>query len=373
MLAVTESLPVGPRSILAPQSRESRSVPTAFERASSHSKAHWYPSARTAVQAALRDAGIEGDDEVLLPGYTCHAVDEAVSRTATPVYVDVHRDSTLDLGAASEQVTPDTAAIVPTHLYGIECDMDAVSRFASDHGIVVIEDAAQALANLFTSEQIGTRADYTAFSFRFYKEITAFTGGLLLGEQGDRSPQPHSIRFGRGRLLGIWALDRLFASLPGRVYQPLREHLLDPFARSASAPAEPPPPGRPDDWTRRVLSVQIEELDDRVAARKRNATCYDDLLPDDLERVGSSRPSSLFRYPVRIPDGHRDALLRQARRRGIGCSSMYAYTVSPMGDCPTADTLAAEILHLPVHAGLDRTDVSTLARTVTSLWQELGP
>jgi dTDP-4-amino-4,6-dideoxygalactose transaminase len=366
MLAVTESLPVGPREILRPPA--GGGALHRFAAASSSPAAHWYPSARTAVQAALRDAGVDG--EVLLPGYTCHAVDAAVSAVAEPVYVDVTEDCTIDLDAARDRVSTETGAVVPTHLYGIECEMAAVADFAAEDGLVVVEDAAQALSNLFVSEAVGTHADYTACSVRFYKEVTAKTGGVLLGPERETGPATPRLR-DRTDLLGVWLFDRTLASLPGRLYEPLREHVLDPLARDADAPDSAPDPRNVDDWSDRLLAAQLDAVEDRVAARTHNAAVYDDVLPAAIDRPGSDRPGTHFRYPIRVPDGQRDTLLTRARRRGIGCSPMYAYTVSPDGACPTADRLAGEILHLPVHSGLSDDEVAQIAHTVTALWYGL--
>ncbi|MFB6195508.1 MAG: DegT/DnrJ/EryC1/StrS family aminotransferase [Haloplanus sp.] len=372
MFAVTERLPLTVSAVLQPPAG-GPPFPATLRDASAHAAADWFPSARTALRHALVDAGVGPDEEVLLPGYTCHAVDRAVASVATPVYVDVTDGFGMDVDDAARSVTDRTAAVVPTHLYGIPCEMPAIADLAAEHDLTVVEDAAQAVSTLYRSAAVGTHGDYTVCSFRFYKEVTGYKGGLLLsdgldaavdGRRGDTS------RHKRTRLAAVWLADALLSSLPGRLYAPLRGAVLDPLSRSAG-PVEETPPQRLDDWTARLLSAQIASIDERVTARRRNADVYDDCLPDPFRRPPRSDESTVFRYPVLVPEGHRDELCRRLRTRGIGASTMYAYTISPDGECPTADRLAARVLDLPVHAGLDDGDVAAVAETVSDVWESL--
>jgi dTDP-4-amino-4,6-dideoxygalactose transaminase len=268
----------------------------------------------------------------------------------------------MDKDLVREQMTADTSAIIPTHLYGIECDVSEIAAIAADHDVTVIEDAAQAAGNIFFSKQVGQAADYTAISVRYFKEMTAYSGGLLLGGEADETVDEQ--RFKRERFLGIAAADRLLRAIPGQLYDPLRAHILDPIARSESSDVGEAKPIQPSNWTLTILATQVADLELRRTQRQRNAAIYDETLPTGLGRPPTQDTASLFRYPVLVPHSERDQLCRRLRQQGIGCSTMYAYTVAPDGACPNAERLAAEVLNLPVHAGLHTGDIATIADAV---------
>lgn len=368
MLAVTEHIPVGLETILRPRST-GVDMPDRLATRTGLSEWAWFPSCRAAIRHALVDAGIESDDEVILPAYTCYAVAQVVDSVATPVYADVTSTGLLDIDAVGDAVSSATVAILPTHLYGFTCDIADLAEIADDHDLLVIEDAAQALANALLGETVGRYGDYCAFSFRFYKEVTSYTGGLLLGASGE--PTEHGFTDDRWRLVTAWLMHRLLSSLPGRLYQPLRGRVLDPLARRSSNSASPSPPRSIDEWTRRILGAQLAAIEDRVATRRLNAAIYREALPDGLRRPPEQEGATYFRYPIRVPDGERDGLLSSLRRRGIGCSPMYSYTVAPSGTCPMADRVADQMLNLPVHAGLTRVDIERIVEEVAECWESL--
>ncbi|MBO4247104.1 DegT/DnrJ/EryC1/StrS family aminotransferase [Halomicrobium sp. IBSBa] len=320
-------------------------------------------SCRAALVYALEHAGVDGD-EVLLPGYTCYAVQSAVEAVGTPVYVDVTEDFAIDIDKAKQKVTNETAAIVPVHPYGLPCDMESVASLAEEHDLTVVEDAAQALGTHLTTNAVGTHSDYCVFSLRFYKDVTVFKGGLVLSED---LPAPNSLNrptARRTKLLGIWMVDRVLNALPGRVYEPVRRHVLDPVSRDSSAGVPDPAPTTLSKWDRRLLGQQLAALPDRIETRRQHARRYDKLLPDDLKQPNATETHSYFRYPVLVEETRREDLCRALRKRGVGCSPMYAYTIAPDDTCPRAHELSHRVLNLPVHAGISDTRVRRISKLV---------
>jgi dTDP-4-amino-4,6-dideoxygalactose transaminase len=372
MQATTEYIPVSLSTVLRPPATgdtDSFGANLPFDRTD------WYPSCRAAILAALSRAGLDEDDEVILPGYTCYAVDSAVKEVATPVYVDVEADFAIDAGAVRDVITERTAAILPTHLYGFECEMKTIASIADKHDLLIVEDAAQAFGNTVVDGTVGTYGDATAFSFRFYKEATVFKGGVLATDRttfnNAGTPAQSDSWTNRSKMTGAWIFDWMLQHLPGRLYQPLRKRVLDPLARLGSGTLGETGRQNLREWTGRMLVAQIKSLPERVETRRCHAEHYHNLLPDSLDHPPVQPGATYFRYPIQVPATIRGAVVTQLRRRGIGCSPMYAYTVSPDGECPTADRIADRIVNLPVHAGLDDEDVEVIAAEVTAVLDEL--
>ena len=132
-----------------------------------------------ALSLALLAAGIGPGDEVIVPGHTFIASALGVVHAgATPVFCDVDDPTGLiDVDRAAAAVTARTAAILPVHLYGQVCDMDAVSALARRHGLFVLEDAAQAHGAMLGERRAGGLGDAAGFSFYPSKNLGALGDG----------------------------------------------------------------------------------------------------------------------------------------------------------------------------------------------------
>ena len=138
-------------------------------------------SCTAALHLCLIAAGIGAGDEVITTAMTFVATANAVVHTgATPVLVDCDRDTGLiDPARVAAAVTPRTRAIVPVHLYGRPCDMDALMEIAARHRLTVIEDAAHAVEARYRGRKIGAIGHMTAFSFYVTKNLTTGEGGMV--------------------------------------------------------------------------------------------------------------------------------------------------------------------------------------------------
>lgn len=135
-----------------------------------------------ALHLALVALGIGPGDEVIVPDLTFAASASAVIHAgATPVLVDVERTSwTLDLDKAAAAIGPRTRAIMPVHLYGQPADMDGVKALADRHGLLVVEDAAEALGSTWKGRRVGSFGDASTFSFFANKIVTTGEGGMAV-------------------------------------------------------------------------------------------------------------------------------------------------------------------------------------------------
>jgi perosamine synthetase len=135
-----------------------------------------------ALHLALVALGIGKGDEVIIPDFTMIATAFAVCYTgATPVFVDADPDTwNIDTTKIEEKITPRTKAIIPVHLFGLMCDMDAINAIAKKHNLKVLEDAAEAHGAEYKGRRAGSCSDLAAFSFFANKNITTGEGGMVV-------------------------------------------------------------------------------------------------------------------------------------------------------------------------------------------------
>jgi dTDP-4-amino-4,6-dideoxygalactose transaminase len=133
------------------------------------------------LEAALHAAGIGYGDEVIIPPYTFIATATAVLLVgAIPIFADIDPATyCLDPRAAEAAITPRTKAIMPVHIAGNPADMDAICALAARHGLVVIEDAAQAIGAQWDGHSVGSIGDMGSFSFQSSKNINSGEGGAI--------------------------------------------------------------------------------------------------------------------------------------------------------------------------------------------------
>lgn len=159
-----------------------REFENAFAQVVGGGEAVSFASGRMAFYAALRALDIGKDDEVLLTGFTCAVMSNAVWRLgATARYADIAEDT---LGTCpkdvARKISPRTRAIVVQHTFGLPCDVAAIAEIARARGIPLIEDCALTLGSSLNGRQIGTWGDAAIFSTDHSKPLNTLIGGLLV-------------------------------------------------------------------------------------------------------------------------------------------------------------------------------------------------
>lgn len=147
-----------------------------------------------ALHLALAALGVGPGDEVIVPDFTMIASAFAVCYAgATPVFVDAcARTWNMDAARVEEKITPRTKAIMPVHIFGNPCDMDALRALAEKHGIALLEDAAEAHGAEFAGVRAGALGRIAAFSFFANKNITTGEGGMVVTDDDDLA---HACRY----------------------------------------------------------------------------------------------------------------------------------------------------------------------------------
>lgn len=139
-----------------------------------------------ALICGLVGLGIGDGDEVIVPAFTYVASASAVLICgAVPVIAEINTSLTLDPEDAERKITPRTRAIMPVHMRGIPCDMDAIMAVAGRHNLLVIEDCAQACGGSYKGKRLGSIGDAGCFSLQQYKVITAGEGGMVVTDRRD--------------------------------------------------------------------------------------------------------------------------------------------------------------------------------------------
>ncbi len=287
-----------------------------------------------AIELVLRALGIGAGGEVLVPANTFIATALAVLRAgARPVLVDCDAHHLIDPERLAAAVTPRTRAILPVHLFGQLADMEAVAAVAAAHGLLVLEDAAQAHGARRQGRPAGSFGRAAAFSFYPGKNLGAY------GDAGAVVTSDDALA-GRIRHLRNWGSERKY------------HH---PEAGFNS---------RLDTLQAVVLAAKLRRLADWNAARRRAAARYEALLAglDEVEtpRVLPGNDHVWHLYVVRVP--RRDAVLARLQADGIGAGIHYPTplhlhgALRPLGysagDFPHAERAAAEILSLPMYPHL---------------------
>ncbi len=265
-------------------------------------------SCTAALHVCLHALGIRAGDEVITPAYTFAATAEIARYLgATPVFVDSDAATlNLDPDAVAAAITPRTKAIIPVHVGGLACDLDAIHALAQPLGIPVLEDAAHALPAWYKGAMIGSLSRATCFSFYATKTLTTGEGGMLctddpaLAEQC-RSLSLHGISksaWNRYTHSGAWYYEILDAGY--------KYNMTDLAAA--------------------LGLVQLQKVETMWRRRQAIAAAYDAAfaqLPQLRTPVGGAG-HAWHLYMLRLRPGalaiSREAFIEELTRRGIGTS-----------------------------------------------------
>jgi perosamine synthetase len=315
-------------------------------------------SGTAALHLALVAAGIGPGDEVIIPAFTMVATAAAVCYTgATPVLVDAEASSwNLDPADVARKVSPRTKALLPVHVYGHACDMDALTRACGSQKILMIEDAAEAIGSEYNGRRCGSLGDMACFSFFANKLITTGEGGMVVTDDqalADRLRYFKNLAFPRS------GPRRYFHEDIGFNYR--MPNLLAAFGLG-----------------------QLECVDTYLANRRRNAAHYNRLLKG--QRGITTPPeadytlNSYWMYGILIEDDFglsRDEVVSALAAAKIETRTFFIsmhrqpalakYGCDVSGQYPVTDALAQKGLYLPSGSGLSAEQIERIASTLLEL------
>jgi perosamine synthetase len=300
-------------------------------------------------------AGVQTGDEVITSPYSFVAsANCAIYEGATPVFADIDRRTlNLDPRAVEAAVTERTRAVVAVDIYGYPSELEELQAICDRHGIVLIDDACEALGARYRGRPVGAQGQDAVFAFYPNKQITTGEGGVVTSWSEDTWRLLRSLR-NQGRAdVGGW-LDHARLGFNYRI----------------------------DDVRAAVGIGQLERIDAILAARADAARRYDELLSQiDLLELpcadDDDHVRSWFVYVVVLPAGtDRERVIAELERRGVAtarylpCIHLQRYMRDRYGFqeglCPVAEDVSARSLALPFHARIGEHDQSYVAEALQS-------
>ncbi len=299
-----------------------------------------------ALYLTLRALGVGPGDEVITVAHTFIATSEAISMTgAQPVFVDVSDDTMLMNPALIEAaITPRTRAIIPVHLYGQPCDMDAIMEIARRHNLKVVEDAAQAHGARWRGRRAGSIGDAACFSFYPGKNLGAF------GDAGAVVSQDE----------GLIEQVRMLAN-HGR---------LEKYTHKMEGVNS-----RLDGLQAAVLRVKLSHLDEWNERRRQHADFYLDALSNELRMpvINRNAESVWHLFVVRVAD--RDSFQQRLKEEGVATGIHYPVPLHlqpayqerniPLGTFPVTEQAGREVCSLPMYAELTPAQLEQVVNAIT--------
>ena len=305
-------------------------------------------SGTSALHLALLASGVGAGDEVITSPLTFVATVAAILYAgARPVFVDVDPDTwTIDPARIEAAITPRTKAVLPVHFHGRLVEMAAIGAIARRHGLMVIEDAAQAHGAERDGIRAGSFGDVGCFSFYPGKNLGA------VGEGGAVTTSSAALA-SRIRSLRDWGQEGKY------------NHVHQGFNY------------RMDAIQGAVLGVKLTRLDDWNAARRRIANTYNAGIVGDVVRpagpFGADHAGHVYAIRVQERDAVRDVLNRAGIMtnihypRPVHLQPAYAGLGYGAGDFPISEAFARETLSLPLYPELAARDVVRVIETVNAL------
>ncbi|MGH9716743.1 MAG: DegT/DnrJ/EryC1/StrS family aminotransferase [Candidatus Acidiferrales bacterium] len=312
-------------------------------------------SGSDALYLALRALDIGPGDEVITVPFTFIATAGAIARTgAKPVFIDIDpKTYNLDPNLLSAAITKKTRAVIPVHLFGLPADMKPILKIAREHGVAVVEDAAQAIGATYDGAQVGSLGLFGCFSFFPSKNLgCAGDGGLVTTTEDSMEDKLRLLRAHGSRekysyeILGVNSrLDSLQAA---------------------------------------ILRVKLSHLKDWERKRRENAAVYRELFANyQLESIVSLpiTPANCThvynQFVIRCPE--RSKLRPYLREHGFSTEVYYpsplhlqaafAYLGYSTGAFPVSETACREVLALPIYPELTEEVQNSIVRAISQFYE----
>ena len=306
-----------------------------------------------ALILALRAADIGAGDEVIMSSHTYIATAASAHFVgAKPVLVECGADHMIDTKSVKQAVSDKTRVIMPTQLNGRTCDMDALQEIADDHGLIIIEDAAQALSSKFKGRCAGTFGLAGTFSFYPAKLLGCFGDGGVVVTNDDKIAKRVALLRDHGR------------NEEGEVITWGTNSRLDNIQAA-------------------VLNLKLKTFKKDIERRREMAFMYDQALKDIDDLILPPAPDADKKhYDVyqnyELESGHRDKLRNFLVERGVGTiiqwggKAVHQFNGLGFDDVrlPVVEKMTSRFLMLPMHTALTDEDVEYVSDCIIEFYRK---
>jgi len=306
-----------------------------------------------AITLALLALGIEKGDEVITVSNTAiPTVSAIVTAGATPVFVDIKRETYLmDVNRLEAAITKKTKCILPVHLFGQCVDMDPLLEIAKKYNLFILEDCAQSQGAEYKEKKSGSLSNVSTTSFYPTKILGGYgDGGMVLTNNEDIEQKLRRLRF-YGAEKTYYAIEHGYNS-------------------------------RLDEVQAAILLTKLPQLDHYVTRRREIAALYNKLLKDTeliLPKEEDYGKHAYYLYVVRHPK--RDLIMAKLKENNIFVNISYPWPIHIMtgyeylgykeGDFPETEMAAKEIFSLPLYPTLSDDEVNMVSNTLHHILQEI--
>lgn len=340
---------------------------------------------RVGLYAGLLALNLPRGSKVIMPGYTCMVVPQAVqSAGLEPVYVDIDPNTyNMDPSLLERAPSNDVAAVITQHTYGIPCDMAAIQQWAAPRKIPLIEDCCHTFGARVRGQLCGTLGAFAFMSGQWNKPFSTGLGGILLVNDPsladnvrrivrEKAHQPGLLRNLMFRIQ-IAAFELLVrprtAARITRLYRALTKYGLV----IGSSSAKELQGTLPEHYLSTMAACQIRKgiremgrIEENIRHRTRLSALYSQRLPEiGFAPVEAARQSELplLRYPVRV--ANKNEVLHAAEKEGVEIGSWFEVPLHPAGTnmeelgyhpgmCPQAEAASRQVINLPTHLKVDK-------------------
>ncbi len=318
-----------------------------------------------AIELALTAAGIQPGDEVVVPAHSFISTASAVSRVgAIPVFVDIEEETfNIDPDKIGAAVSPKTKAAIIVHFGGQLADVDRIAKAASEHNLIVIEDAAHAHGAEWKGQRAGSFGLCGTFSFQNSKVMTAGEGGIITTNDDEFAARARSLADSGRRPDQGW----------------FRHFELGSNFRLTGLQAA-------------ILLAQLERLVEQVQRRQKNFNAVRKALQSPGVRLQqapeSADPHTRYLLPGRIDEElfgvDRDEFVRAMRAEGVPCDPFYPHPLyeNPLYEtlahraepCPVAEQVCKDSFWFPLRTLMGSTeDALDIVRAIDKVYQAYKP
>lgn len=323
-------------------------------------------SGTSALHALLLAHGIGKGDEVIVPSFTFIATVNAVKFVqATPVFADIEKETMgLDPKSVEDKITDKTKAILPIHYGGLACKIMELRKIADKHGLILIEDAAEAMGAFISNEKgekinVGTIGDSSILSFCQNKVITTGEGGAVVTDSEEIYQKLLLIR-SHGRLED------------GNYFE--SDSVFDYICLGYNF--------RMSNLTASLGLSQIEKIEEIIEKRIKNSNYLTELLVSKTNKVKPLTPNKNSRHVYQLYScivEDRDKLMDYLSKKGISSkiyfdpvheSNFYKEKLGYKDELIVTDEVASNIITLPMFPSLKKEEIEYIAETIISFYNK---